>query len=82
MPERNPSSRCIAFTSFEFYSSTPALNPKRRRPGSLGIVTVTFRRNGRSYTLRNPMRWDEWGKFVKSRSVGRFWNYRMKGQYG
>lgn len=83
--QKSPSSRCIAFSSFEFVSSTPALRPDKRRPGSLGIVRVIFRRDfpAWDYTLRRPMRWDFWQRWMKgSASQGRIWNFQVKGRYG
>lgn len=84
MPDTRPSSRCIAYSHFEFISPTPATRPDKRRPGSLGYVQVIFRRKfpAYNYWLAQPMRWDEWQKFLRASSVGRYWNYKVKGQYG
>lgn len=78
---RNPKSTCIAHTSFTAVAKTVQSGRRKIAGGSRGIVTVTFRRDRRTYTLSTPLAYNFWRAFVNAGSKGRFWNYQMRGRF-
>lgn len=79
---RNPPSTAISFSSWEPVAATVLSGKRRAVPGSKGKVVIKFRRNPGKYTypLTRLFTLEEWLSWMKTRSVGRRWNFQYIGR--
>lgn len=81
MAIRRPQSSAIRISSWT------AISKKVRRfkdapARSLGVVVITFKRDGRTYTLNRRFPKIEWLSWMRASSPGRRWNFQYRNKVG